>query len=484
MSVEPRSPRVVVVGGGVAGLVVAYRLARSPGSPEVTVLEGSDRLGGKLAAMDLGGMTIEAGADSFVVRKPWAMDLCRELGLEGRVIHPDARGAFVWARGRLVPYPESAAFGVPAEIEELVRWPGLSRAGRRRALLDLYRPRRKGDADESLGALVTRRMGRECAEVLVGPLLAGISAGDPDRLSAEATFPELRRWEAGHGSLIRGARAARRRAAEDGAGPLFATLEGGLARLVSALADGVGPDRIRTRARATAVRPEGTGFAVDVEGPAATSVQADAVVLATPAFGAAELVRSLSPDAARDLASIPYANTAVVALAYPEGSAELLPAATGFVVPAGTSVAGRDATITACTWVSRKWPTGSFGSRAVVRAFVGRAGDERALSMTDPELVAAVVRDLEAISPVGQVPDAAAVTRWDRAMPQYEVGHLERVSGIDRALDRVPGLFVTGSSYRGLGVADCVRQANETAERVRAHLERTSIPEHGGARHG
>jgi len=153
-------------------------------------------------------------------------------------------------------------------------------------------------------------------------------------------------------------------------------------------------------------------------------------------------------------------------------------------VPAGASVAGRDATITACTWVSRKWPTGSFDSRAVVRAFVGRAGDERALAMTDPELVAAVVRDLEAISPVGEVPDAAAVTRWDRAMPQYEVGHLERVSGIDRALDGVPGLFVTGSSYRGLGVADCVRQANETAERVRAHLGRTSIPEHGGARHG
>jgi hypothetical protein len=172
-----------------------------------------------------------------------------------------------------------------------------------------------------------------------------------------------------------------------------------------------------------------------------------------------------------ELAAIPYGSSAVVALAYPPGSADRLPDATGFIVPPGSVAGGSPTVVTACTWVSRKWPSAAFGDRAVIRAFVGRAGDEAALELSDPELVAAVARDIGAIAPLGTTPDGAAVMRWERSMPQYELGHLDVVDRIEGALARdVPGLFVTGSAYRGVGIADCVRQANEAAARVLEHL--------------
>ena len=183
-------------------------------------------------------------------------------------------------------------------------------------------------------------------------------------------------------------------------------------------------------------------------------------------------MRHLSAEAAGELEAIPYGSSAVVVLAYPPGSAGHLPDGTGCIVPQGSTADGESLTVTACTWRSRKWPDPqAFGDRAVVRAFVGRAGDEGVLERSDPEIVATVVRDIERIARLGEVPEAAGLVRWERAMPQYEVGHVERVERIHRALDRVPGLFVTGSAYRGVGIADCVRDATETAERVRAHLE-------------
>src|SRR2546425_12318993 len=204
--------RVVVVGGGVAGLTAAYRLASE--GLDVMVHEAADRTGGAIAPLALegsdDGLTVEGGADSFVVRKPWALELCRDLGLDDELVYPGASGAFVWARGRLVPYPEGSAFGIPSRVGDMLGWRGLSPRGRLRAATEVYRPARKERGDQSIGALAERRLGRECARVLVGPLLAGINAADPDRLSVEATFPELARWEERHGSLIRGARAARK----------------------------------------------------------------------------------------------------------------------------------------------------------------------------------------------------------------------------------------------------------------------------------
>jgi len=447
--------RVVVVGAGVAGLTTAYRLLRAEPSIDVEILEAAPQGGGRLATATVGDLELDVGPDSFVARKPWAVELCRELGLELR--QPDARGAFVWTERGLELLPPSA-LGVPTEADAFLRWPGLSRSGRTRALSDLVRKARPPEGDESLGALLRRRLGDEATNVLVAPLLAGLYAGDVDRLGVAATFPELAGWERDFGSLIRGARASASSALESG--PMFLRPVGGAERLVAALADEVAPERIHASTPVSGLAHEGDGFVVRTEG--GTEHRADAVVLATPAFVAGDLAAGIAADAARHLATIRYVSTAVVLLVYPEGTADALPEATGFVVPSGR------APMTATTFLSRKWPHPAFGKRAVLRCFVGAAGSEDVLDAPDEDIVDAVCRHLAALLPLPERPEASRVVRWPRSMPQYEVGHLERVAAIREALPA--GIVVVGNAYGGVGVADAVRGANEAAERVRAQL--------------
>jgi oxygen-dependent protoporphyrinogen oxidase len=382
-----------------------------------------------------------------------------ELGLGDDLVIPASRSAFLYTGGRLVRYPRASAFGIPTTARELLRWPGLSLRGRVRALLDLLRPAPSGPEDETIGALARRRLGAEAARVLVGPLLAGIHAGDPERLSVRATFPELAGWEQQHESLIRGARASLR--AGRGEAPMFATVWGGLFRMVEALVEAIGPHRVRTSERVRSVHLDGTRFEVETD---EDRVQADAVVVAVPAFAAAAILQRCSPQVASVLAEIPYSDTATVTLVYPEGTASRLPDGMGVVVPPGNAI------VTACTWLSRKWPREEFGERAVVRAFVGRAGAGQPLRWSDGDLSAAVAADVERITPIGPPPDAIRVVRWERTMPQYEVGHLARLSRLQTGLSGVPGLFLAGSAYRGVGIADCVQHAQELAGQVRSHL--------------
>jgi oxygen-dependent protoporphyrinogen oxidase len=448
------SPRVVVVGGGVAGLTAAYRLRRAEPSVDVVVLEASEAVGGRLRTAAVGDLELEAGPDSFVARKPWAVDLCRELGLE--LSTPGASGAFVWTDHGLEAMPPTA-LGVPADLDALARWPGLSRAGRLRALSDVVR-RARPRAGETLGGLLRRRLGDEATDGLVAPLLGGLFAGDVDRLGVAETFPELATWERVYGGLLRGARAALRSAA--GAGPMFLRPPSGVGALPSALADAIGVERVRTASVAASIEAEPPGFAV--VGPEGARHAADAVVLATPAFAAATLLRGLAPDAVRELEAIRSVSTAVVLLVYPEGTADALPDATGFVVPAGR------APMTAATFLSRKWPDPRFGTRAVLRCFVGADGSEDVLDAPDGDIVEAVGRHLAALLSLPERAEASAVVRWPRSMPQYEVGHLARVEAVERALP--PGIVVAGNAYRGVGVADAVRSASEAAERALAHL--------------
>jgi oxygen-dependent protoporphyrinogen oxidase len=460
--------RVAVVGGGITGLSAAQHVIERTGGDgrvEVLLLEAGGHLGGKIRSTDVGGLTVEAGADSFVVRKPWAVDLCRRMGLEDRVIIPGASGAYVWTHRGLFAFPQRSAFGVPASVGGLLRWPGLSPRGRLRAIGELLLPPRRAVGDESLGGLARRRLGTEAARTLVEPLLAGLHGADPERQSVLATFPELASWERDHGSLIRASRRSLKEADQPGQGrkPLFASLWGGLDLLVSALAARIGGDRIRLDSPASVLSTEGGRYYVEAASEARS--HSEAVILATPAFESARLLAELNPGASAELRSIPYASTAVVILAYADGTAGRLPEdGSGFVVPV------RERTITACTWYSRKWPHETYGGRALVRCFVGRAGDQDALELSDDELAAAVNREVQEVTPIGSAPEASRVVRWERSMPQYEVGHVQGLDRIEAALAVTPGIFLAGSAYRGVGIADCVRQGREAAEAALAYL--------------
>ena len=219
MTANGAAPKVVVIGGGVTGLTTAYRLTKADPTIGVTVLEANERPGGKLRSVQVGDLLLPSGADSFLARKPWAVQLCKELGIGGELVAPGATGAHLWTERGLVAMPKQAPFGIPGDIGQVFSWPGLSRAGRRRAALDLLKKKRKDDSDETLGSLLRRRLGDEATDRAVAPLLAGLYAGDIDRLSVRATFPDLERWEAWQGSLIRGAQAANRQSREVRSGP-------------------------------------------------------------------------------------------------------------------------------------------------------------------------------------------------------------------------------------------------------------------------
>jgi oxygen-dependent protoporphyrinogen oxidase len=431
---------VVVVGAGVAGLTTAYRLAKA--RIEVVVREASGRPGGRLGTVTVGGLSVEAGADSFVARKPWAAELCRELRLP--VEAPRATGAYLWTDAGLVKFLKDSPFGIPGDIGDVFRWPGLSRSGRGRAAQDLVRKKKKkDDREETLGELLRRRLGNEATDLAIAPLLAGLYAGDVDRLSASATFAELVAWERQQGSLVRGSQAASRVAGRSDAGPMFLRPTGGVAQMTDALADALG-DRVALKDRV-------------IEMP-----EADVVVLAAPAFESAGLLRAVAPHAAVELEGIRYASTGIVFLVYPEGTSDALPEGSGFVVPRGR------APMTACTWISNKWPARERSSRAIVRCYVGADGEEEVLEAPDDDLIEACARHLAAVVPVPPEPEHAAVQRWPRSMPQYELGHVDRVRRIREALPA--GIFVAGNAYDGVGIADTVRGANETAERVAEFL--------------
>ena len=440
-----------------AGLATAYRLVSSK-DLDVTVLEAGPEPGGKVGSVEVGGVSLDAGPDSLIARKPWGVQLARELGLERELVAPATAVTFVWTDHGLRRFP-SGPFGIPTDLRELWGWDGMSRRGRIVALGDLVRAPRREEGDEPLGALLRRRIGDEATDSLVAPLLGGLFGGDVDRLSAFATFPELVEWERRHRSLIRGARAAARRAVDAAPPPpMFLRPRGGMRRLTDALVASLG-GRVRCGTRVDSVEPEGPGYVVRA---GEIELSADSVVLATPSFDSARLLQRLSPDAAAGLGRIPHVSTGVVLLVYAEGTGDRLPDTSGFVVPNGKLA------MTACTLVSRKWPDRAFGDRAVVRCFVGGSGAEDLLDQPDDEIAEGVVRQLAAMLPLPSEPESWRLVRWPRSMPQYEVGHLDRVAVIERALPA--GTFLVGPAYRGPGIADCVRGANQVTEAVRSHL--------------
>lgn len=442
--------RVAVVGAGIAGLAAALEVRVLRPDADVVLLESSGRVGGKVARSEVGGVVVDEGADAMLTRVPDGVDLARDAGLETELVAPAAGQASLWSRGRLVDLPTGTLLGIPTDLAALARTGLLSSRGLLRVPLDLVQPGAPVEDDISVGDLVARRFGREVVERLVDPLLGGVYAGRAELLSLQATLPQLVASAARHRSLLLAAREARG-AGPAVSGPIFAGIPGGMGRLPEqALVAGGAELRLRTCVRGLSRTPTGwrltTGSAADP-----TLLDADAVVLAVPAAPAGRLLDGLAPALELDYASVAIVTLVLDGPTPGRGS--------GYLVPA---VEGR--TTKAVTFTSRKWAHLS-GGPAVVRASVGRYGETRDLQRDDNDLVAAVLAEL--VAAVGPVPHllGSRVTRWGGGLPQYAVGHLDRVRAVRAAVARHPGLAVAGAAYDGVGVP-AVARSGRTAARA------------------
>jgi protoporphyrinogen/coproporphyrinogen III oxidase len=450
---------VVVVGGGIAGLSAAYELQRR--GVHVRLLEAAERVGGVILTERFDGWVVDAGPDSLLVQKPAAVALCRELGIADRLVSTlEPRAAYVLRDGRLHEIPEGSFLGFPIRVTALAKSSLFTWGGKLRMALEVVIPRGPGDADESIAAFVRRRFGGEATDYLAEPLLAGIHAGDVERLSVRALFPRLLHAEQQTGSVIRSLSALRMQPSPQGA---FVSLPGGVGELVGALASALSPGTISLAARVTRLRRT-AAFMIDTE---RGTFQARAVLLAVPAYTAGNLLRGLDTTLAVLCDTVPYASTATVAFGYRRDQIRHPMRGSGFVVPRVER-----SPLLAATWVTSKWPARAPDGCALVRAFLGGGRDPRRLDMTDDELVSAAREALEDVLGIDGPPIFARLFRWSRQTPQYEVGHLDRLAAIERRLLSIPGIFVTGSGFRAAGIPDCIADGRQTATAAAEYVAR------------
>ena len=463
--------QVIIVGGGIAGLSAAFELHRRGIS--FTLLEARGRAGGVVLSEQIDGFTIDAGPDSLLVNKPEGIRLCEELGLRERLVSTKRpRLAYIQRDGRLHALPAASVLGIPTKWGPFIRTPLFSWPGKLRMGMELAIAKRAGDDDESIGAFMERRFGTEAKEYLAEPLLAGIHAGDVDRLSLRALFPRFREVERTHGSLLRGFRkealqraAGPDRASADGEdGGVFRSLTGGLSDLIDAMVRALPAESICLRTPAASVSYNGSSYRVAT---GTGTLGAESVVLASPAFATAHIVRSFNPALAELCEQVPYASTATIALAFPRTAVAHPLNGSGFVVPRVERTG-----ILAASWLSSKWPGRAPEDRVLMRTFVGGARDPKGFEFEDRELVTLSINALRPLLGISGEPLFSRVYRWERASAQHEVGHLGRLARIEETLARHPGLFVTGSGFRGVGIPDCVADGRATAATVDAWLKR------------
>ncbi|MBT2389078.1 protoporphyrinogen oxidase [Streptomyces sp. ISL-1] len=458
---DTRTGHVVVIGGGIAGLAAAHRLIES--GARVTLLEATDRLGGKLQAGEIEGAPVDLGAESMLARRPEAVELARAVGLADRLQPPATASASVWTRDALRPMPKGHVMGVPgdpAALAGLLSAEGIARIERERDLA----PAELGD-DVAVGAYVAERLGREVVDRLVEPLLGGVYAGDAYRISMRAAVPQLFEAAKTHDSLLAAVRDVQATAAgQQAAGPVFMGIEGGVGQLPRAVADvvraGGGEILMETPVLGLTRRADGWQIRTDQR-----VIAADGVVLAAPAWSASALLAAESPAAAAELGRIEYASMALVTMAFRRTDLAGMPEGSGFLVP---PVDGR--TIKASTFSTRKWGWVDKGSPGlfVLRTSIGRYGEEEHLHREDAELVDVSLRDLGEATGLAARPVATEVTRWIGGLPQYPVGHLARVDRIRDEVAKLPGLRVCGAAYDGVGIPACIASARRAADEILA----------------
>lgn len=455
---------LAVVGGGITGLAAA-RHAAANGIDRVVLFEASARLGGKLRTSPFAGLpAVDEGPDAFLARVPEAAALCRELGLGDELVSPAVGKAWLWWQHRLHALPEGLVLGVPADLAGLAKSRLLSWRGKARAALEPVLPGLAAQAKaDNLGALVRARFGDEVLERLVDPLVGGINAGDADELSARSSAPQVLDVAAKNRSMLVGLRRQAAKAPKN-AGPIFLAPKGGMGSIVDRLVAELVAAGVELRTDTPVERIERAGGRWIVN-----DVTADAVIVATPAFVAAGQLTGVSDEAARTLGAIPHASVAMITLAYRDADVGRPLDGSGHLVPKPAQRA-----MTACSWASTKWAHWKAPDQSVLRASLGRYGNEAAAHGTDDELVERAVADLTEPLQLRGAPTAARVTRWEKAFPQHTPGHLDRVAAVEAALRRdAPGVWAVGAAHRGVGIPACIRQGRAAAADAVARLTDT-----------
>ncbi|MSP13909.1 MAG: protoporphyrinogen oxidase [Chloroflexi bacterium] len=522
---------IAIIGGGITGLATAYYLhtavshadaAQQAGSVPLTfdLWESAPRFGGKILTERTADYVIEGGPDAFLTQKPAALELCRRLGLQEQLIptNPGKRGVAIWRAGRPHRLPEGLSLVVPTGLAALLRLSPLSWPGRLRLALDLVLPRSKSSEDESLTSFIGRRLGREAVDWLAEPFLAGVYVADAAHMSVQSTFPRLWEMEQQHGSLIRAARAQARQRAEysqqaslasaspaapaatsHGTPSAFMSLKTGIQALVEALVAALPPERLHHHTAVTGLVPTPSGYQLSIlsteysqpslQSSAAGAqitgqqqqVAADAVILTTPAWATAELVRPFAAELAAALDTIRHASSATISLAFPQHG--IIPALEGYglLIPRPAH-----RMLLACTWTSNKFEHRAPANQVLIRAFVGDNYGGNWLQESDAALVALVRQELKTMLGINTAPDMARVYRWPQGNPQYDVGHRQRIAGIERLAAAYPGLHLAGCTYHGVGIPDCIQDAQRTVSHLLAagqstdhhHSQGSEAPHH------
>jgi oxygen-dependent protoporphyrinogen oxidase len=477
--------RIVVIGGGISGLSSAFYLQREAErlgkEIHLTIVDGAPVLGGKINTLQRDGFVIEKGPDSFLARKLAIIDLATELGLtdELTTTNPGAKKTYILHQKKLHPMPAGLVLGVPTEMKPFLKTGLVSWGGKLRALMDFALPARKVKGDESLGGFLERRVGTQIMTQIAEPLLAGIYAGDLRKLSIQATFPQFAASEQKHGSLIRGMQHNRKAGSAAlpavAKGGTFLTFKGGLTTVVNALDKALSSAERRLGVKVAEIRDEQRAAAKETErereiGQARYNVilengeqlPADRIVMTAPAYNAADLLEPLTNVS--ELRAIHYVSVANVVMAFDKATFGLEFDGSGFLVPRSEGLS-----ITACTWTSSKWLHTSPDDKVLLRCYVGRAGDEEKAKLPDAELIAAVRSDIKTTMGITAEPLFTEITRLYRSMPQYPVGHLDNVKRLRaRLAQELPGVWITGAAFDGVGLPDCIRQGKEAAKAILA----------------
>ncbi len=468
--------RILIVGGGIAGLAAAYFVlgkAKKIGELiHLQLLDEKDRVGGCILTEKVNGFVIEGGPDCFLYEKPWALTLCEKLGLGDRILNTNEnRRVFILSNEKLHELPEGFMLMVPTSFTPFIKSSLISWPGKIRMAMDLFIPKKKSDEEESLADFVRRRLGEEALEKIAEPLVAGIHAGTPETMGLSSTFPRFIQMEKEYGSLIRGMLARRKMARkwENRGGPkrtMFLTLKDGLGEWIDCLREKIGEDRIGLKKKVVGLRRTEKG-GYDIQLSDGISLETDSIILATPSFITARIVEEIDPKLSEILLTIPYVSSATVSLAYHRSQINHPLDAFGFIIPRLEK-----RRIMASTWTSVKFDYRAPEDHVLLRVFVGGANNEELVSLGDQEMLRMIQEELKDIMDVEGDPILTRIYRWEKSMPQYLVGHLEKVARIEERTNLQPGLFLTGCAYKGIGISDSVHDAEIVAEKVVDNLKK------------